>query len=347
LTPSAPGIPAVYEVPFGLAAGAGSAIGANAFRNTAIKSIVIPEALDAGDAGNYQAIDELAFYGCNNLKSFTYMVDNETSGVVAVVHDLAFPGCKDVIYYTTNANVSAYKYYDKPAPKNTKFSIASSTGYVTPFVTTEFKKVPGKYYIKYRAAADIRVKKDEAKVYDAYLDDTDFTLNMTLYKASAGYYNIAAGDVVLILTNKKDLEFETASGITSGSFNGGLNALDITMEDTPRATLDYMAGLIDPSCVIYGWVNSAKAGTGFQKITTGDVFPQGTLFILAAEPSEGARLKVVWRDENGNVTGDPTAIESVINVEEVQNDEIFNLQGIRVNKAKKGLYIINGKKVVK
>jgi hypothetical protein len=216
---------------------------------------------------------------------------------------------------------------------------------VTPFTPVEFKKQPGKYYIKYVAAADIRVKKDEAKVYDAYTDDTDFTLNMTLYKASGSYYNIKKGSTVLILTDKKDLTFETKSGIVSGSFNGASNALRIVTVKggIPRAALDFLAG---PSRVTYGWVNSAKAGTGFQKISSGETFPQGTMYVFAAEPADGARLNVVWRDENGNIDSDPTAIESVINVEEDQNGEIYNLQGIRVNEVKKGLFIKNGKKYV-
>jgi hypothetical protein len=335
-----PGKPKEFEVPF-------YGIGTFAFANTAIEAIVIPESLDASDSGSKDAIAENAFSGCNQLKNFTYMVDNATAIVAYVVNDLAFAGCKDVIYNTTNANVAKYMSADKKAPKNSTFNIVSGDGYVTPFTAIEYKKVPGKYYIKYKAATNIMVAKNEAKVYNAYIDEGgDLTLNMCLYRASEGYYKIKAGDVVLIITNNKDLTFETKSGITSGSMLGLMpNALKIVeaKEGYTRAYLDWEAGA-DKS--IYGWVNSATAGTGWQKITTGNIFPQGTLYILAAEPAEGARLNVRWLDENGNVEEETTGIESVINVEDAQIGEIYNLQGVRVNKAKKGLYIQNGKKYV-
>ena len=337
-TASAPGSPVSFKVAF-------NGIGEYAFANTAIESIVVPQALDASKSANFKAVADNAFYNCQKLKSFTYMIDNETIGIVRVVGDLAFPGCTDVAYITTNANVAAYAAAGLKAPKNTHFQISSADGYVTPFETKEFAKQPGKYYIKYLAVADIKVKKDEAKVYDAYLDDTDYTLNMTLYKSSGSYYNIKAGDCVLIITKKKDLTFETASGITSGSFNGASNALQIvTAKDgISRATLDYLAGA---DKVVYGWVNSAAVGTGFQKITSGDVFGQGTMYVLAGEPAEDARLNVVWRDETGAIESDPTAIESIQNVAESENGEIFNLQGVRVSGAQKGIFIKNGKKYI-
>ena len=346
-TPSSPGQPAIYKVPFGTQAYDGSAIGEFAFRNTAIEEITIPEALDASVLKNAGSIDKGAFYGCAKLKKFTYMVDNESAGVYAVVNQNAFPGCKDVKYYTTNANVAAYMATTPdptPAPKNTEFVIASTSGYTTPFVTKPYKNVSGKYYIKYKAATAIRVSADEAKVYDAYTDDTDNTLVMTRFKLSGGYYNIAPGDVVLIITTNKDLKFETKSGITSGSFNGASNALQIAEEDITLTQLDYMAGA---NKVTYAWVSTATA-TGFQWITSGTKpVPQGTLYAFAAKPADGARLNVRWLDENGNVEAETTGIESLFGEEAADNEAIFNLQGIQVKGAQKGIFIQNGKKYVK
>jgi hypothetical protein len=45
------------------------------------------------------------------------------------------------------------------------------------------------------------------------------------------------------------------------------------------------------------------------------------------------------------VTSTTTGVEQIRNGE--STDAIYNLQGVRVNKADKGIYIINGKKVVK
>ena len=47
----------------------------------------------------------------------------------------------------------------------------------------------------------------------------------------------------------------------------------------------------------------------------------------------------------GAVKAGPTGIVNA-NAADVTNHAIYNMQGIRVEKAKKGLYIINGKKAV-
>jgi hypothetical protein len=63
-------------------------------------------------------------------------------------------------------------------------------------------------------------------------------------------------------------------------------------------------------------------------------------YIKKAEEATGARvLKIV-------VDGEVTAIKS-IDGQNISNDAIFNLAGQRVVKAQKGLYIQNGKKVIK
>ena len=46
--------------------------------------------------------------------------------------------------------------------------------------------------------------------------------------------------------------------------------------------------------------------------------------------------------DDANLTG----IETVKNAEQLNNDVIYNLQGVRVNKAQKGIFIKNGKKFV-
>ena len=45
--------------------------------------------------------------------------------------------------------------------------------------------------------------------------------------------------------------------------------------------------------------------------------------------------------------GDATGIECIQNVEAAVENEIFDLAGRRVRKAVKGIYIVNGKKVLK
>jgi hypothetical protein len=234
-------------------------------------------------------------------------------------------------------------------------------GFVTAFDKKTYWGKPGKYYIKYYAVSPIKVKKSEAKVYNAYLGGTgyDATLNMALYKAVGGYYEIGAGDVVLIITENKDLQFEagayggtwlngSSSMIDPDSYELGWgdNALNIVTEKEgiTRAELDYLAGA---ERVIYGWVSSEKKQvTGWQKITTGEIFPQGSMFIFAVDEEAAGRLTVNWLDEDGNIEEQTTGINSIFGEKVVEDGEIYNLQGIRVNKAQKGMFIKNGKKYV-
>ena len=48
-----------------------------------------------------------------------------------------------------------------------------------------------------------------------------------------------------------------------------------------------------------------------------------------------------------NIEGGETAIESIENANGEAKSEIFDLAGRRVQKAQKGLYIVNGKKVIR
>jgi hypothetical protein len=326
-------------------------VGVGAFGNTIIEAITIPSSLSASVV---DGIDEAAFYGCEKLKTFTYKPELTVSAFV--VNDLAFPGCKGVKYVTTNENVKFYMLADVKAPRNTSFEI-SGNGSVLEFKVEPFKDREGKYYVKYMAYNDISVKKSECKVYDAYRDDVTYGLNMMAYKTSGEYYNIAAGDVVLIITDKADLTYDKQyGGAPSGSNVGTMdNALEIVTDKDgyERALLDWIAAsYTDPSQgvigVVYGWVSSATKGTGFMQITSGSVFPFGSMYALAAVPeADGARGNVRWFDENGFEESDPTAIEAIKNIEN-ENGAVFNLQGVRVNNAlKKGIYIQNGKKLVK
>ena len=94
---------------------------------------------------------------------------------------------------------------------------------------------------------------------------------------------------------------------------------------------------------IYVMANPATAGFAFAKLdqfaTTRNLAAK-SLYVLGKK-SASARLTVIWDDED-----DTDAIEGVTPATE-QNDAIYNLNGVRVQKAQKGIFIINGKKVVK
>lgn len=309
-------------------------IASKAFAYTALESFTVPSIWDETTANTIKAS---AFEGCESLKTFTYLPEGLFPKAIA--NAMAFPGCTDVAFKTTNAYITN----NLEAPKNTHYVLVSS-GYQTEFKPIEFKDKAGKYYIKYLSTANIRVKKDEAKVYNAYLEDGDETLVIQSYKTVSGYYEIAAGATVLIITNKADLQYEPGKVPAGSSWIAEVdNALQIVGKGgVSRAALDAVAG---PNKVIYGWVSSATKGTNFLKITSGSTFNEGTMFAIAAEPAKEGRLNIVWRDEFGNDTeAEATAIETVKN--ESENGPIYNLQGARVNGTQKGVYIQNGKKFI-
>ena len=69
------------------------------------------------------------------------------------------------------------------------------------------------------------------------------------------------------------------------------------------------------------------------------VIPEGKAYLeVVGAP---ARLAIVFED------GETTGIKSMNNVQSVMDNEVYNLQGQRVQNAVKGLYIVNGKKVVR
>ena len=322
-------------------------IGEYAFAYTKIAAIIIPKTLPLDEA---DGIKSKAFGGCEQLKSFTFKPEGEPTATVINVN--AFLGCSGVMFYTTddymgNPNVSGAN-----QPKNITYVTSATPAVVTSFTTTKFANGENKYYIKWKGANDIKIKKNEAKVYDAYLDDEWNTLNMIQFKSSGGYVYIKAGQVALIITEKEDLSYEASDAGKHTSWISFTDAehndqvLQILGADKSRLDLEEEA-LAGSS--IYGWVNSANTKkTGFQKITSGKTFKKGTLYVYAKEePAAAPGLNVVWLDENGFVEENTTAISDIIAEPAQENGEMFNLQGIRVNgAAQKGIYIKNGKKFV-
>lgn len=80
---------------------------------------------------------------------------------------------------------------------------------------------------------------------------------------------------------------------------------------------------------------NGKSGVGFYK--TASIFTAGAHTAYLSGSSVGARSFIA--------IDEATAIEG-ITAEKASNGEVYNLQGQRVTKAQKGLYIMNGKKMV-
>ncbi len=91
----------------------------------------------------------------------------------------------------------------------------------------------------------------------------------------------------------------------------------------------------------YSYVLVNNNGTAeFQSLATnGATIPAGKAYLDTDTNGNNARLSIVFEDES-------TGISTVENANVLGNGAIYNLNGQRVEKAQKGLYIIDGKKVM-
>jgi hypothetical protein len=340
-----------------------------AFANTGIAKITIPAILPIANANK---VAENAFADCAKLKEFTYKPSTE-GAPKAVVNANAFLGCNDgITFYTT----AAYKEANATAPMHTTYSVdaAPSGGEeeeTTAFTAVQYKQsgATGKYFYKWKADKNVKIAKADAKVYAAYVDAGDGTLNMMCFRAKNSFYHIAAGDIVLITSSKASIPYRT-DGVDNGStvnastgaittYNNGSSFLDNAGDDAAadRNALRYISAkdgvkrsVLEAELLtgynIFAWVNTTK-GTGFQKITSGTTFPQKTLYLYAKpEKTAAGRLNVVWYDENGNIEEEATAIQGIQEAK-AENGAIYNLAGQKVNAAYKGVVIKDGKKYMK
>ena len=81
-----------------------------------------------------------------------------------------------------------------------------------------------------------------------------------------------------------------------------------------------------------------KPGVGFYPYSTASA-PAGVVYLDA--PIDARALSIVFEDE-----GETTAISEVRGLKADERDEFYNLKGQRVAQPTKGLYIVNGRKVV-
>ena len=178
-----------------------------------------------------------------------------------------------------------------------------------------YKDITDAGYATYCSPYDLNFEDTGVKAYIATLNGSNVTFEEVtsapantglLLKADKGSYPIA---------------METSSTNTEG------NALIGVLENTHVGKGAFV-------------LMSGDSGVGFYKTNNDEGFTVGanTAYIAA---TASARTFIGF-DFDDNTT---TAIEGVATVQ-MNSGEIYNLQGQRVSAAKKGLYIINGKKVL-
>ena len=121
--------------------------------------------------------------------------------------------------------------------------------------------------------------------------------------------------------------------------NAGTYAINTTTGDTDPVTDNALVGVLVDTEVPAGSFVLLKgtSGVGFYRALNAFTVSANTAYI--EKLGDGARTFIGFNlDESTGIDG--------IAVEKMSNGEVYNLQGQRVTKAQKGLYIINGKKVL-
>ena len=344
-----------YTATVPVAANANACIGNGAFKNVAaLTSIVLPESLviigesafegtglttldlpkniaqvaDGGETAN-RGIKAKAFKDCKSLKTMNFSPDEENGSIFAN-KDNVFSGCSLVSIYVTET----YKTAAGDAPTNSKYVGGSPEE-----VTTVKDKVRNYAMKGFYAANAYQFDSEECGAYEAYTDGDNIV--MSPLRKRDGKYNVPANTAVIIRTAEattiKPKKITIDGDHPTSMVFGGENCLKSVAEKTNREEVPGFGNYM------YVLVNNATAGFSFQYFT-GTAINKGNIYVIyGKEPVAAGRMNIVWLDENGNVESDATAIKA-IEAAEAENGAIYNLQGVRVSTAKKGLYIKNGKK---
>ena len=93
------------------------------------------------------------------------------------------------------------------------------------------------------------------------------------------------------------------------------------------------------SSTIYALDNNDTYGVGFYRVKNGVTIPAGKAYLVIGV--SGAREFIGFGDDN-----DKTGIQTIDNGKLTNDNAYYDLQGRRVAQPTKGLYIVNGKKVI-
>jgi len=180
--------------------------------------------------------------------------------------------------------------------------------------------------------------------YTTYVSDR--VLDLANLPESLEAFYVTASDVKesTVGLTKATTAIEAGTGLI---LKGNAGTYNIYFEET-GAELDgnLLVGCLEQTVLPVNadyYVLSKNKETGeaeFQSLASmGATIPAGKAYLNAS--GAGARLAIVFGDE-----GNATSIDAIDDASRMSDGAIYNLQGQKVEKAAKGLYIINGKKVV-
>ena len=288
-----------------------TSIGDNTFQNcSSLTSVTIPNSVTS--------IGDITFYECSSLTSVKVLAETPPVAYITTFDNYDIELCvpeKSLEIYKATSPWSSFVNIIALAPPSTTSLTIGSTGSTTfsSIYNLDFSNVEG-------------LKAYTATGYNS--DNGELTLvRIKEAKAGTGLYVSGNAGTYTIPT------------ISSTSYNS-LNMFVGVNEETTISTTD---GIYTN----YIYTKPTGNEAGFYKVTTDRAIPAGkaylqipTAWLNEETTSEAKAVKLVFDD------GESTGIDEVNRVER-KEDAIYDLQGRRVKNPSKGIYIINGRKVVR
>ena len=171
-----------------------------------------------------------------------------------------------------------------------------------------------------------------------------FAVDLSGLSASQDAYTVSVSGTTATLTSVKDKKIPAGTGIILKGSNGDAISLPLTTASTNEIgtnNLHVSDGTVTgDGNTIYVLANGSK-GVGFYLKKSGSAIAAGKAYLSVSGGVANARAFIGFDDNDGK-----TGIDEVrSNTEEVRSD-YYDLQGRRVDQPTKGLYIVNGKKVI-
>ena len=341
----------------------------------ALKSLKLPETLTtvASYALQMTGLEEIeipssvtswgnnVLQGCLNLKKFTWNDPDPSVNMIGLGTFLGDDKLEEVRFMAKTAwagisdfdfegndparlkvYVNAESYASLVAsgwtPANTKYATLVGEAASEFAFNEKGKSTDGYYYATYyNATCDTWFPADKFEVFSAVLNGANVELKAA--DVDAGYYKVAQWDgTYLAGGNRREAVCIVRSKALKADVEYKyLGAYEATMP-TDNA-LQVADGIVKPSRLKFQYKLGVKDGqVKFWRITSGTL-KKDAVFLESTNPKAPEFLDVV-------IEGETTGINTVETAAEAEDGVVYNLQGVRVNGAQKGIYIKNGKKFI-
>ena len=281
------------------------------------------------------------FKGDTNLEEVTFFTLKPISGEGSTNYDGLtdnhFFMCSDVLVF-----VSAESYEKLIGlgytPENSKYSILVGNQEKEFEFNEKGLAADGYYYKAIRTQYGSWFPADEFEVFVAAVEGDK--VNLKAGEVYDGYYKIPANRNIIVRSKNIKGSFEVKAIENNTKKNNSIEKYETSKLNHLRC-YGY-DGSDQPGKLKYIYRLGAKNGVvAFYRITSGK-FTNGQIYINAID-SKKDRLDITI----DGIEIDATAIFGVETATEDSNAPIYNMQGMRVKTAQKGLYIQDGKKFIK